>query len=181
MITLRSASIISIIPSSVSAQAISAGLLRQNLVGTVLVVYSAIVLLGARLPDVSRIGRTGDFAMSVVAGTMGGASALSGPPVTLWCAMRGWNKDDQRATYQTFFIVTHTLTILIYIGSGLLTAHSVSLFGLVGPPILLSSWIGSRWYRGMSGAAFTRSLFAVLLISGATLVAASPHHFLHRG
>ena len=147
-------------------------------VGTVLVVYSGIVLLGARLPDVRPAGRAGDFVLSVVAGTMGGASALSGPPVTLWCAMRGWTKDDQRATYQTFFIVTHTLTILIYIGSGVLTAHSVSLFGLVGPPILLSSWIGSRWYRNMSGAAFTRSLFSVLLMSGATLAAAALHHFL---
>ena len=147
-------------------------------VGSVLVAYSSIVLLGARLPDVGRAGRGGDFALSIVAGTMGGASALSGPPVTLWCAMRGWDKDDQRATYQTFFIVTHTLTMAIYVVSGVLTWHSVSLFGLVGPPILLSSWIGSRWYRGMSGATFTRVLFLVLLVSGLTLVAASSHHFL---
>ena len=147
-------------------------------VGTVLVAYSAIILLGARLPDVSRAGRGGDFAMSIVAGTMGGASALSGPPVTLWCAMRGWSKDDQRATYQTFFIVTHILTMAIYIASGVLTAHSVSLFGLVGPPILLASWIGSRWYGGMSGATFTRSLFTVLLLSGLLLFASASHHLV---
>jgi len=147
-------------------------------VGAVLVAYSAIVLLGARLPDASGAGRGGDFAASVVAGTMGGASALSGPPITLWCAMRHWDKDDQRATYQTFFIATHLLTLAIYLASGLLTLHSVSLFGLVGPPILLSSWIGSRWYRGMSGAKFTRTLFLVLLFSGLTLVTASSHHLL---
>ena len=150
-------------------------------VGTVLVTYSSIVLLGARLPDVSRSGRAGDLGMSIVAGTMGGASALSGPPVTLWCAMRGWGRDDQRATYQTFFLVTHTATIGVYLASGLLTLHSISLFGLVGPPILLSSWIGSRWYRGMSGATFTRSLFLVLLVSGLTLVAVSMHRFMPHG
>ncbi len=147
-------------------------------VGAVLVAYSAIVLLGARLPDVSGAGRGGDFALSVVAGTMGGASALSGPPITLWCAMRQWDKDDQRATYQTVFIGTHTLTLASYLASGLLTLHSVGLFGLVAPPILLSSWIGSRWYRGMSGATFTRALFLVLLFSGLTLVSASSHHLL---
>lgn len=150
-------------------------------VGSVLVAYSAIVLLGARLPDVSRAGRAGDAALSVVAGTMGGASALSGPPITLWCAMRGWDKDEQRSTYQTFFVVTHSVTIALYVASGVVTAHSASLFGLVGPPILLASWIGSRWYRGMSGTAFTRSLFAVLLLSGVTLVAAALLHLLGRG
>lgn len=145
-------------------------------VGSVLVAYSSIVLLGARLPDCSGAGRVSDAAVSVVAGAMGGASALSGPPITLWCAMRGWSKDDQRATYQTFFIVTHTFTMIIYASSGVINAHSVQLFGLVGPPIVLSSWIGSRWYRGLSGATFTRTLFLVLLLSGLTLVGGAAFH-----
>ena len=142
-------------------------------VGCVLVAYCSVVLLGARLPRITRGGRAGDLLVGWAAGLMGGASALSGPPMTLWCAMRGWSKDEQRATYQSFFIVTQILTMALYVGTGVINGHSVQLFGLVGPPIMLASWVGSRWYKGLSDASFTRYLFLVLLLSGLTLVSAS--------
>ena len=39
--------------------------------------------------------------------------------------------------------------------------------GLLGVPV------GSRWYKSLSDASFTRYLFLVLLLSGLTLVSAS--------
>lgn len=142
-------------------------------VGSVLVAYCSVVLTGVRLPRITRGGRAGDLLVGWAAGMMGGASALSGPPMTLWCAMRGWSKDEQRATYQSFFIVTQILTMTIYVATGVINSHSVQLFGLVGPPIVLASWVGSRWYKGLSDATFTRYLFLLLLLSGLTLVSAS--------
>jgi uncharacterized membrane protein YfcA len=142
-------------------------------VGTVLVAYCSVVLLGMRLPTITRGGRAGDLLVGWAAGLMGGASALSGPPMTLWCAMRGWAKDEQRATYQSFFIVTQILTMVMYVATGVINRHSVQLFWLVGPPIMLASWVGSRWYKRLSDARFTRYLFLVLLLSGLTLVSTS--------
>lgn len=49
----------------------------------------------------------------------------------------------------------------------------MQLFWLVGPPIVLASWVGSRWYKGLSDAKFTRYLFLILLLSGLTLVSTS--------
>jgi uncharacterized membrane protein YfcA len=142
-------------------------------VGTVLVAYSSIILRGARLPVVRRAGVPGDLTVGLVAGVMGGASAMSGPPMTLWCAMRGWSKDEQRATYQTFFIVTHLLTMTLYLFTGVIDAHTVKLFWLVGPPILLSAWVGANWYKRLSDARFTHYLFVLLLGSGLMLMAAA--------
>lgn len=139
-------------------------------VGSVLVVYCSVVLLGARLPLVTRGGRAGDLLVGWAAGLMGGASALSGPPMTLWCAMRGWARDEQRSTYQSFFIVTQILTMVMYAATGVINQHSVQLFWLVGPPIMLASWAGSRWYKHLSDARFTRYLFLLLLLSGLSLV-----------
>ena len=139
-------------------------------VGAVLVVYCSVVLLGVRLPTITRGGRAGDLLVGWAAGLMGGATALSGPPMTLWCAMRGWSKDEQRATYQSYFIVTQILTMAMYVATGVINRNSVQLFWLVGPPIMLASWVGSRWYKGVSDAKFTRLLFLVLLVSGLMLM-----------
>ena len=142
-------------------------------VGAILIAYCTILLCGVRLPDVSRAGRVGDAMVALVAGVMGGASALSGPPMTLWCAMRGWRKDVQRATYQAFFITTQLMTMLTYLWSGVINTHSAKLFGLVGPPILIASWVGSRWYRRFSETRFTHMLLVVLLFSGLALFGTS--------
>lgn len=142
-------------------------------VGAVLVVYCSLLLAGARLPALRGAGRVADLAAGLGSGVMGGASALSGPPMTLWCAMRGWSRDEQRASYQTFFIVTHAFTMAMYVGNGVINRHSVQLFWLVGPPILLSAWLGSRGYRRLSDARFTRLLLVLLLASGLSLVSVS--------
>ncbi len=49
----------------------------------------------------------------------------------------------------------------------------MQLFWLAGPPIVLASWVGSRWYKGLSDAKFTRYLFLILLLSGLILVSTS--------
>ncbi|NUZ04692.1 sulfite exporter TauE/SafE family protein [Piscinibacter koreensis] len=148
-------------------------------VGSVLVVYCSIVLLGLRLPVFRNPGRLADGAVGLGSGVMGGASAMSGPPLILWVSMRGWSRNEQRATYQAFFITTQIVTIVMYVLTGVINRHSVQLFWLVGPPIVLASWVGSRWYRGLSDARFTRILFVLLLASGATMIGTSALQVVH--
>jgi len=63
--------------------------------------------------------------------------------------------------------------MVMYVATGVINRHTVQLFWLVGPPIMLASWIGSRWYKRLSDARFTHYLFLVLLLSGLTLVSTS--------
>ena len=63
--------------------------------------------------------------------------------------------------------------MVMYVATGVINRHSVQLFWLVGPPIMLASWVGSRWYKSLSDERFTRYLFLVLLLSGLTLTTTS--------
>ena len=42
---------------------------------------------------------------------MGGLAGLTGPAPTLWCLLRGWDRDAQRAMFQAFNLAMHSLII----------------------------------------------------------------------
>lgn len=139
-------------------------------IGIILLVYCSVMLSGKRLPLVRNGGRVADGCVGVLAGAMGGATGISGPPLILWCALRGWNKDVQRATFQSFFIGTQILTIGIYIARGLINSSSLQLALIAAGPIVLSSWLGSRLFKRFTGPQFQKIIFGLLFVSGLVLV-----------
>lgn len=139
-------------------------------VGVVLIAYCSTMLWVRNLPRVSGGGRTADGAVGIVSGVMNGASALAGPPIILWCSLRGWSKNEQRATYQPFFIWVQVLALALFAWQGLIGRDVLAIFLWVGPVIVLSSWFGSRLARRFSDKRFQRLVFLMLLASGATLV-----------
>lgn len=147
-----------------NAQAFRAG------VGLCLVVYCSVMLRVRSLPRVHGGGKSADACVGFVAGAMGGASGLAGPPITLWCSLRGWPQGIQRATYQSFFIGTQVLTLGLFAWLGIIDAESMRLFAWVAPAIVLSSWLGSRVAKRFSDLNFQRVVFVLLLASGATLL-----------
>lgn len=139
-------------------------------VGITLVLYCSIMLRTTTLPVFRRGGNTADSVVGLIAGIMGGATGISGPPIILWCALRGWDKDVQRATFQPFIIGTQILTIVIFLAGGLITARVMQLFLMAALPIILSSWIGSRVFKQFKNQDFQNVIFGLLLLSGLTLV-----------
>jgi uncharacterized membrane protein YfcA len=139
-------------------------------VGLCLVLYCSVMLRARRLPRVEGGGKRADACVGFVAGAMGGASGMAGPPITLWCSLRGWTQGIQRATYQSFFIGTQVLTLTLFAWQGIIDAESMRLFACVAPAIVLSSWLGARVARRFSDLSFQRVVFVLLLASGATLL-----------
>src|SRR5690606_23852364 len=105
-----------------------------------------------------------------VSGVMGGLGGLSGPAPVIWCALRGWDKDVQRATFQPLFILVSVVTLLIYALAGDITADILGMLAIVTPVVLLSSWLGTKAYRRLPERAFRQTLLLLLLLSGVTLV-----------
>lgn len=138
-------------------------------VGIVLAGYCSLLLGARNFPKVERGGRLADGGAGFVGGVMGGIAGLTGPAPTLWCALRGWGKDVQRAVFQTFNIAMHALTLTGYAISGLLGTHTLTMFALVAPALLLPTLIGARLYRRFSDAAFRRLLLGLLALSGIAL------------
>jgi hypothetical protein len=144
-------------------------------VGVLLVLYCSMMLLARRYPKVVRGGRFLDGAVGMVGGVMGGLGGLTGPAPTLWCTLRGWDKDAQRAVFQTFNLSMHTLTLIVYMLEGTLTAAMIPMFVLMVPVAVLPTLAGAWLYGRFSGIAFRNLVLVLLAISGAVLLVSSVH------
>ena len=145
----------------------------QLFVGLTLVVYSSVMLRTKLLPVIRRGGKIADGFIGLLAGTMGSATGMPGPPIVLWCASRGWDKDIQRSTFQSFFVGTQILTIAIFVARGLINARSMQLVLVAALPVILSSWIGARAFKKLKDKDFRSIIFGLLLLSGINLVVKS--------
>lgn len=149
-------------------------------VGALLVAYCPAMLLVADLPRVAAGGRVADGLVGVVGGVMGGLGGLTGPAPTLWCGLRGWSRDEQRAVFQSFNLAMHTLTLATYAVTGALTGEAARMFLLVAPAMLVPTVIGTRLYARFSETAFRRLTLVLLGLSGAALLAAAVPELLRR-
>lgn len=142
----------------------------QVAVGIFMIAYTGFLL--AR-PDVGRItrgGRPADCAVGFVSGVLGGMTGFSGPIVTLWCALRPWNKYEQRQAYQPYLLVMHLTTIASLATAGTLTRQTGELF-LIGTPLVVAGlWAGFRLYRRIDDQAYRRIVLWLLLASGVSLL-----------
>src|SRR5947208_4357079 len=125
-------------------------------VGIILLIWCPAMLLLRDLPRVSGGGCWADAVVGSIGGVMGGLGGLTGPAPTLWCALRGWGRDAQRAVFQSFNLVMQALTLGIYAASGLLTAEAGQMFVLIAPAMIVPTLIGARLYRRFSEVAFRR-------------------------
>jgi uncharacterized membrane protein YfcA len=135
-------------------------------VGTLLVVYCSIMLCARSLPVLTHGGRWLDGTVGAVGGVMGGLAGLTGPAPTLWCLLRGWDRDAQRAMFQAFNLAMHSLTLTIYLLNGTVTAAMLPAFALIVPIAIIPTLAGVRVYRRFSHHDFQRLVLFLLLAAG---------------
>jgi uncharacterized protein len=142
-------------------------------IGAFLLIWCTVMLFAGTLPRVTRGGRLADGAVGLIGGIMGGLSGLSGPAPTLWCTLRAWDKDTQRAIFQSFNLSMQVVILTVYLASGLVTMATLRMFAIIAPAMLVPSLLGTRAYARLSHAAFQQVLLMLLLLSGVGLLAAS--------
>src|SRR5258708_32693187 len=67
-------------------------------------------------------GRAADGAIGVLSGMLGSATGLGGILPTVWCGLRGWSKDEQRAVFQPVAVAIFAMTALWLGGAGMVGA-----------------------------------------------------------
>jgi uncharacterized membrane protein YfcA len=139
-------------------------------VGIILLIWCPAMLLLRDLRRVSGGGRWADAVVGWIGGVMGGLGGLTGPAPTLWCALRGWGRDAQRAVFQSFNLVMQAVTMAAYLATGTIGVETAWLFAIVAPAMLVPTLIGARLYRRFSDAGFQRLVLLLLTASGALLV-----------
>ena len=141
----------------------------RAVIGLFLIAYCAAMLAARRLPVVAWGGRGADGAVGLAGGVMGGTAGLSGPLPTIWCGLRGWAKDDQRAVYQPFNLAVLSLALAAYATQGFVTATVIELALVCLPATLLGVWLGLKSYGRINDRQFRLLVLWLLLASGIVL------------
>ncbi|MBI1775717.1 MAG: sulfite exporter TauE/SafE family protein [Proteobacteria bacterium] len=144
--------------------------LFRTLVGGFLVLYATTMLLVRTRPRITAGGRIADAVCGFTGGLMGGFAGLPGPPPTIWTALRGRSRDEQRGVFQPFNAAMHVFALGGFASQGLLNAAVGILVLICLPAVFAGAWLGLRLYDRVDDAQFRRIVLILLLISGLTLV-----------
>jgi uncharacterized membrane protein YfcA len=142
-------------------------------IGLLLILYAAYMLF--RRPVLWRRQHPlWDGLCGLVGGVTGGAAAFPGAFVTIWCSMKGWDKERQRALYQPFILVMQVtaIAILTMLHPDGAIAPSTILSNMVYLPAMLSgTMLGMTYFRRLNERQFFVAVNMLLIISGVSLVA----------
>jgi uncharacterized protein len=106
-------------------------------VGAVLVLYSTYSLARPAMKPVKGGGATADAGVGFLNGILGGLTGLAGILTTIWCGIRGWPKDEQRAVFQPIGVAIFAMSGLWLGISGAISIVLLLVSGiaLVVPPL----------------------------------------------
>jgi uncharacterized membrane protein YfcA len=140
-------------------------------VGLLLVLYG---LYGLAQPALKPLqaGIAGDSGIGFLNGLLCGVTGLPGFIITIWCQLRGWTKDMQRAVFQPVMLAAIVVTAISLSFTGAVTAETVRLYVLGLPAMLAGLWLGFKLYGKLDDKAFRRLILLLLLASGLALIAA---------
>jgi uncharacterized membrane protein YfcA len=137
--------------------------------GVFLVGYG-VYLLRRRETHGARLAPWTAVLAGAVGGITGGIAGLPGASATIWCAMRGGDKQQQRAIYQPYILVMQMLTMLVLRWQAPFATHSLDDLAFV-PFALFGAIGGLALFQRMTHRHFSVASSALLLISGIGLLA----------
>lgn len=137
--------------------------------GLLLICYTGVMLGVRRYPTVTWGGKAADGVIGFSGGALGGVAGLSGPLPTIWCGLRGWNADAQRAVYQPFNLTILAIALCAHILLGNVTEQVWELIFMCIPATILGAYLGIRMYGRVNDQQFRVLVLWLLLISGIVL------------
>lgn len=139
-------------------------------VGVLLILFSLYNLARPKLPEVKQAGALLDGGVGVFNGILGGSTGLAGILPMIWCSLRGWPKDEQRAVFQPTAVATFLMIIIWLGGTETITTNMLRLFVIGLPALIAGSWLGWKLYGRLDEATFRKIVLGLLLVSGVMLV-----------
>jgi uncharacterized protein len=138
-------------------------------VGILLVAYSSFFLFRPTVHTIRAEFRT-DLGIGFLNGILGGMTGLAGPIITIWCQLRGWRKDEQRAVFQPVILASFILTATSLTINGTITLSLLKIYAMGLPMLAAGVWLGLKLYGHLDEAAFRKVILWLLLLSGVALI-----------
>jgi uncharacterized membrane protein YfcA len=140
-------------------------------VGLLLVVYGVYGLIQPTL-KAAPATMSADTGIGFANGVLTGLTGLPGFIITIWCQLRGWTKDVQRAVFQPVMLAAIVVNVLSLSIVGAITGELLQLYLLGLPAMVAGLWIGFKLYGTLDDVAFRKLILLLLLVSGLALIAA---------
>ena len=155
-------------PAGVVILAVAPPAVVNRLIGSMLVVVVVLEFAG-KFPR--RLSAPGwGVGAGVLAGLLGGAVGLPGPPTIVYAATQGWSPRTFKANLQAFFVVNQGVILAGYAVAGLVTAEVGRLTAVYLIPALAGTLLGMSLFNRVDPVAFRRMVFVLLFISGLVLL-----------
>ena len=137
----------------------------------VILAFAAYSLLGKKPPELKSDSRPWLLGCGFVAGVLGGAYGMNGPPLVIYGAMRRWSPQHFRATLQGYFLPASVVAMAGYWLSGL-WVPAVTRYYLLSLPVAIPAvFIGRAINHRLHGDSFLVWTYCALLCIGALLLA----------
>lgn len=157
---------------------------HQNVVkaalATVIITFSGYSLvsgwLGARRPALEHDSRPWLLGCGFLAGVLGGAYGMNGPPLVLYGAMRRWSPQHFRATLQGYFLPASVVAMFGYWVAGLWTPALTHYFLWSLIVVLPAIFLGRAANHRLRGEAFLLLVHSGLVLVGAILLLQAIRH-----
>ena len=138
-------------------------------VGVLLMIYGTYGLAQPKLKPMPS-NRLLDGGVGLANGVLAGLTGLPGFIITVWCQLRGWSKDVQRAIFQPVLLAAIAANLVSLTVAGAITANIIR-FYLIGLPAMLAGlWVGFKLYGKLDDAAFRKVILVLLLLAGLGLI-----------
>jgi uncharacterized membrane protein YfcA len=138
-------------------------------VGVLLIIYGIYGLAQPKLKPVPSNVPT-DIGIGFVNGIVAGMTGLPGFIITIWCQLRGWTKDFQRAVFQPVLLAAIVANVISLAVAGVITADVLRLYALGLPAMVAGLWVGFKLYGKLDDAAFRKVILVLLLLAGLGLI-----------
>ena len=117
------------------------------------------------------------LACGFIAGILGGAYGMNGPPLVIYGSLRKWTAQHFRATLQAYFLPASVLGMVGYLSAGMWTPAVTRDYLLCLPVMLPAVFLGRAINHRLSAAAFSRYIYLGLAGIGLALLMQSLVHF----
>ncbi|MGB8896929.1 MAG: sulfite exporter TauE/SafE family protein [Pseudolabrys sp.] len=139
-------------------------------VGTFLILYSFYALFRPAIKPITAGGPFADTGVGLLNGILAGITGLAGILVTIWCGLRGWPKDQQRAVFQPAAVAIFAMSA-VWLGAKVAVSPETIRLFLLGLPVLFAgTWLGLKLYGRVNEMTFRKVVLVLVLFSGTALV-----------
>jgi uncharacterized membrane protein YfcA len=147
---------------------------HQNLVkaalAIVLLSFSGYFLLGKRPPELRSDSHAWLLSCGFVAGVLGGAYGMNGPPLVIYGAMRRWSPQHFRATLQGYFLPASIIAMAGYWFTGLWVPEVTHYYLISLCAALPAIFLGRAINHRLRGDAFLKYVYGGLVCVGVILL-----------